>query len=268
MKFLVNDLSRIYGLSNQTLHYYEKKGLLRPERDVINGYRYFDITDLSVMGALKKYRNAEFSLNEVAVLSDGSNEDDIIESFENQIERLTKEIERKELIIEQLKKETILCNNYKKNGSIVTIEELEGFLRFKSTGMEIVYQNKKIRKEATPWFENIFFTNASKMFYLKDGEEGLYEYSYGMLATKSAAKFLNLKVTENVDEIEGGYFATCMINSKYETDINESINKCAGYIKDNNYFMRSQPFTRIIFYYKEKDLIRTISQIIIPVAKK
>ncbi len=265
MKILVSDLSRLYGLSNQTLHYYENKGMLHPERDVVNGYRYFNASDLSLLGALKKYRNAEFSLKEVAKLCDVSNEDDIITNYINQKEKLSKEIEKKQYIADKIEEEVTLYKQYKENGSVVKIEKLEGFLRFESLGSEIIFQDKKMQKEAVPWLNNIFFTDACKIFYLRDESEGKYEYSYGMLATKSMANYLKLTVSNNVRLVEEGYFVTNIINSKYNKDINKPINRCIDYIKENNLSTRGNPFSKTIFYYKDKKIRETINQIIIPV---
>lgn len=41
MEIIVSDLAKLYGISNQTLHYYEDKNILHPKRNVINNYRYY-----------------------------------------------------------------------------------------------------------------------------------------------------------------------------------------------------------------------------------
>lgn len=268
LKFLINDLATLFGLSNQTLHYYEKKGMLHPERDVINDYRYYHASDLSLLGALKKYRNAEFSLKDVDKLCHDSNEDDVILNYVKQKEKLTKEIEKKQCVVKKVEEELKLCNDYKENGSAIRTEKLEGFLRFESIGTEIIFQDKKMQNEAIPWFENIFFTDAAKIFNLKDEGEDTYQYSYGMIATKSMANYLKLNVTENVKVIEEGYFVTSTINSKYERDSNKTINRCMDYINENKFTTRGNPFSKTIFYYKNKNSRERISQILIPVNNK
>lgn len=84
MDILVSDLAKLLGLSNQTLHYYENKKILNPKRDIMNSYRYYDAADLSLLGSIKKYRNAGFSLSETMMLCHNSDELDIISQYNKQ----------------------------------------------------------------------------------------------------------------------------------------------------------------------------------------
>lgn len=266
MEIIVSDLAKLYGISNQTLHYYEDKNILHPKRNVINNYRYYESSDLKLLGTIKKYRNAEFSLQDTVSFCGNCNEQDIISQYHKQKKFLYDEIEKKQQIIKQLDDDLLLYTRYKENGTAFFTEELEGFLRFESPAKEIIFQNQDMRTEAIPWFKNILHTRASQMFYIDENTKKITEYTYGMLASVSTAKFLNLIVTENVKEIKGGSFVTSITNTSSDKTLEELLYDCIKFINDNNYKMRGKPFTKTVFAFSNKNKEHVLlKQILIPV---
>lgn len=268
MDILVSDLAKLFGLSNQTLHYYEEKNILTPKRNILNDYRYYDVSDLSLLGTIKKYRNAKFSLNETMELCDNSDSWDIISKYHKQKKILWEEIQEKQYIINQIDEDLSLYMRYQEIGNTVIVEDLEGFLMFESVDKEIIFQNQKMREEATPWFKNIFHTCASKMFYIDRESKKLLKYTNAILATTSTAKFLNLTITENVKKIKSGSFVTSIVNTNFDLDTEKSIFNCIDYIDNNNLKIRGIPFSRIIFVYNNNNEYKMLKQILIPVDKK
>ena len=104
------------------------------------------------------------------------------------------------------------------------------------------------------------------MFYIDDNTKKFSHSTFGMLATISTARFLNLGITENVKEIEGGNFITSIINTNYDELFEKSIYNCLDYINNNNLKIRGMPFTKTIFVYKDdNNLPKLLEQILIPV---
>jgi len=64
---LINEVAKHTGLSQDTLRYYEKEGLITPHRGV-NRYRQYDNDVLLRINIIQRTRNAGFSLNEVREL--------------------------------------------------------------------------------------------------------------------------------------------------------------------------------------------------------
>ncbi|TCK90521.1 DNA-binding transcriptional MerR regulator [Natranaerovirga hydrolytica] len=64
MKYKSGDVQRILGIPVETLRFFENKGLITPQRDINNNYRYFDTLDLNKIIAYKLYRSFEFSLED------------------------------------------------------------------------------------------------------------------------------------------------------------------------------------------------------------
>lgn len=58
------DLEQISGLTKHTIHYYEKEGLLHPQRDE-NGYRNYSDKDVQTLQLIKFLRNLNISIDDV-----------------------------------------------------------------------------------------------------------------------------------------------------------------------------------------------------------
>lgn len=267
MNILVGDLAKLYGISSQTLHYYEERNILHPKRDVMNGYRYYETSDLPHLGSIKKYRNAGFSLNESIDIYDNAKESEVPSYYIEQKKALWKEIEEKQHIIHQLDDDLAIYMRYRENPEAIIIEELEGFLRFESRGSQIIFQDQRMRNEAIPWFKDIFYTSGSQMFYLDKELNCILSSTHGMVATLTAAKYLNLKVTENVELIKAGKFLTSIINTNINKDFEKALFNCMYYIKEKNLKIRGNPFTKTLFIFKDdNNSNKVLEQILIPIA--
>lgn len=249
MEILVGELAKLYGISNQLLHYYEDKGILNPQRSSTNGYRYYETTDLSKLGSIKKYRNAEFTLPEGLKLYENSTEWEVASYYQKQKEKLWFEIERKQYVMKCLDEDLALYTRYQHIGSKFLEEELEGFMCFESAGTQIIFQDNNKRKEATEWFKNIMYTNAAYIYHINDETMNVNEISYGMISSKLMARYLKLDKTDNVSYIDDGMFLTSVMNTEYDGSPEEYILKCLQYVKENKYKLTGNPFSRTIFIY-------------------
>lgn len=64
MKYKSGDVEKILGISVETLRFFENIGLVKPYRDPVNNYRYYNSLDLNKIVAYKFYRGYEFTLDE------------------------------------------------------------------------------------------------------------------------------------------------------------------------------------------------------------
>lgn len=64
-KFSVKDISQILNVSIQTVHFYEKKGVISPERNKKNNYREFSTSDLFDLYNALKYNRLGFTVRDI-----------------------------------------------------------------------------------------------------------------------------------------------------------------------------------------------------------
>ena len=68
----VSDLARRAGTTSETVRHYTDIGLLKPERDPGNGYRYYGNWDLRLMKFALKARSLGFTLSDIQSLAKAS----------------------------------------------------------------------------------------------------------------------------------------------------------------------------------------------------
>jgi DNA-binding transcriptional MerR regulator len=65
INYLISDLAKKSGLSSDTIRFYEKKGLIKPEFRANNQYRYFNESSLKRLLLIKRYRSLNIGLKEI-----------------------------------------------------------------------------------------------------------------------------------------------------------------------------------------------------------
>jgi len=63
--YKIGDISHIYGLSNDSLRYYERLGIVDPKRDSESGYRYYDTWDVNFLIECLRFKSYGFSLKDI-----------------------------------------------------------------------------------------------------------------------------------------------------------------------------------------------------------
>ncbi|MBV1756953.1 MAG: MerR family transcriptional regulator [Dethiosulfatibacter sp.] len=265
-RVLVSEIAKLFGLTNQTIHYYEEKKIIKPKRDLLNNYRYFNESDIKRLGAIKKYRNAEFSLEEAEQMCEVDNFDEIITKMSLRREAVLRHIRHQKLIADRLDEQVELTKRYRKVGSQPVVQILPTQFILVAYDSEVIYQDEAFKTEASSWFQNIFFTNACSLFNVNLENGSLKKVAFGMLATDEIKVYLGLKITDNIIVIDEGSFVTATVMIGSDADTQDEMSKLINYCQSNNYCLRGQPFIRTIFSSKSKsDNYLLFVQIFLPI---
>lgn len=84
------------GITRQNIRFYEKKGLLRPERNQENDYRQYSVEDIERLKTIKMLRKLDFSVENIKEVLDGSM--DFSQAVRQQLENLRER--KKELSVQ------------------------------------------------------------------------------------------------------------------------------------------------------------------------
>ena len=63
--FRIGEISKLYGISVDTLRHYEKQGILKPEQVSHSGYRYYSNRQIWVLNIIRTLRELDVSLPEI-----------------------------------------------------------------------------------------------------------------------------------------------------------------------------------------------------------
>ena len=105
VKYKIGEASKFLGMTNDTLRYYERKGIIAPQRDEESGYRYYDSWDINMLLDSMLFRSYGFSVLDITSMI---NMDDL----DKYIERCHKQEENLESIIEEYQKKLRYLEEY------------------------------------------------------------------------------------------------------------------------------------------------------------
>ncbi|MDR0916644.1 MAG: MerR family transcriptional regulator [Oscillospiraceae bacterium] len=103
-KYKIGDVARILGISADLIRYYEEKGVVAPEKDPDNRYRYFDTWDINYLIDCLWYKHFGFGIEQVAHMVTEYTYPRLLESLEDKTEELRDNIRRQELLLERIEK--------------------------------------------------------------------------------------------------------------------------------------------------------------------
>ena len=103
-EFQIGQAAKIFGLSPETIRYYERKNIISPAKNSDNGYRKFNIMDAGTLTWIRAYLNDGFSLDEAHELIEYSGLDRVEDVMISRKESLEETIKREQIILEGLKR--------------------------------------------------------------------------------------------------------------------------------------------------------------------
>lgn len=254
-------------MSNQTLHYYEKKHILRPKRDILSNYRYYDISDLKRLGSLKKYRNAEFSIEESQALCMES-EANIMAKYQEKQRELVRQIERQQVVEQVLNQQIQEYEIFINDGTKLNLVHKSPVYIFKSEDQEILEKEAHIQKEGTPWFENLFLTQAVKIYQIDKFNNHQFDYDYGVMAEQKIVNYLKLPMTQNIKYIGEGFCLESIHRIHDESDYGKLLEDCLNQINQDKLILRDHPYMITLIPYKNNEnKYELLVKLVIPVKK-
>lgn len=100
MKYKISDFAKTFGLSTESIRYYERIGLIKSYRDQENNYRYYDNWDLFDLSNHLVYKNFNFSLKECITALNSSSPECLCGILAGKIQELEKKIAGEKLLLE------------------------------------------------------------------------------------------------------------------------------------------------------------------------
>lgn len=93
-KYLIGEVSKLFNISRDTLVHYDNIGLLRPNKDENNGYRYYKIEDLNCLTDIIFYKTLNLSLNDIDEVMKDSSPEQVLSLIKDKEIYIHKEIEK------------------------------------------------------------------------------------------------------------------------------------------------------------------------------
>lgn len=231
--YKIGEISKIYGFGKDSLIYYEKLGILKPDRDT-NGYRMYSIQDIYRLNLIKELRGIGFSMKKIK------------EYLENRTLKSTEDILNEELILTENKIKELISQKNNILNRLESIKESKEITDFEEIELKYIKKRKAIELNANITRDEEFDFCVQKL-------QNEYEGRIDILGNNNIGSFFSEEALKNgksnvfksvfclLDEneeiynitLEEGYYASF----KYKGDYSENqkhLKKLDKFIKDNN----------------------------------
>lgn len=101
MRYTQKDIRQKLGISRDTLRLYEKKGIIEPDIDPGNGYRYYDDWQVNLLWDCRYYQGMGFSLAQVQDILKRDSLDRLAGRIETRERELARELELRGLALRE-----------------------------------------------------------------------------------------------------------------------------------------------------------------------
>lgn len=126
MEIQIGELAELQGISNQTLHYYDRIGLVKPKIHPVNGYRFYTQKSIFRLDTIFALKNSGMSLKAIGDFLEKSDPEETSILLEDQSINLGEAIRRLEQIKAQLDMRLEIVKRYKEDEKDIGFVELEG----------------------------------------------------------------------------------------------------------------------------------------------
>ena len=93
-KFLIGELSKIFNISTDTLRYYDKIGLLEPEYDKNNHYRYYSVEKFFALSRILFLKNLDISIKDIKDYFNNQDKDHLLMLLKTEEDEIDVKINR------------------------------------------------------------------------------------------------------------------------------------------------------------------------------
>ena len=268
MFYKIGDLGRMFGLSNETLRYYEKKGILHSHRDEATNYRYYDVMDVYRLGIIRNVRNMGMSLNDSIAFHKGASQKEILSLCEKRHQELQREIKLRQLIDGRLEESLAQVQRLHREGLTFMVCESPAFLRFEAGEGKMPIMEKETRTQGLSWMQNLFLVEPCTMLYRQ--EDGSWKKTKGLLTTREIHDLLGLEDSDYVKEIPRMKAVNFVIDTKgggncWDDGLRE---KLEGFMAEKSLCYNGDPFYRsILYYYDDQGIFNNYLEYFVPVCE-
>ncbi|MCD7839120.1 MAG: MerR family transcriptional regulator [Erysipelotrichaceae bacterium] len=98
MEYKIGEVSQLLHISKEMIRYYEKKGILTPERKNHNNYRTYSTMDIFMLMEVIQYQSLDFTLREINELIQNNYYEKLNEHLKAYETKINQEIELKQLL--------------------------------------------------------------------------------------------------------------------------------------------------------------------------
>lgn len=234
MKYKIGDVAKILGISPDLLRYYEKKGIVHPEKDPDNDYRYYEPWDINFLIDCLWYKGFGFSLEQIARILTQSNVKDVIYDMDAVEEEIEKSIMRQELLLSRSREHVSSIQRMRNNFGKCDLEHSPEVYRYLNRYNFIYDNSKELQQLSQRWLEYMPFVNRCFEIKTEDLSNDTDNYFWGLSLSMKYVEKLRVPLEEPVAHIPSEYCVHSFFKSSGKTGFSpRQLERVMDYIKEN-----------------------------------
>lgn len=203
MHYLINEISKLIGISPTTIRYYEKIGIINLTKDEETGYRYFEPIDVNVLMRARILRGFGFSMQEVGSIMNTGKLESSTELLKGRRQGICREIEELQHLSEKLEERISLLEE------LDSKKPFQFSRRMRPEMLGIVYRdataitgNAKLHKIISRWMEYAPYVFPLIIQDPETAEEERPNFQMGLCINADDAERMGAKEDAQVFRIE------------------------------------------------------------------
>lgn len=262
-KYKIGELAKKFGVSVQTIRFYEEKGLLTPTKDEHTGYRYYDNWNINFLLDIIQLKKQSFSLNETKEILTSKSLENITQYYNSKEIELIKKIHELEEIVNYLENQKRTMNDFYKHIDTFKIVKSPRLLFHSYRSNEKLLN--ALNNETDQWIQMI--PEASPTFYINQIDLNTldninYLWGYSISSKKGIDKDLDFQNNQFISSQKALY---CTFEAGDEHTFSRSLKKVIEKARKQNYTLISNPFGRLIIRTQDNNHMKRYFEIWLPI---
>ena len=201
MRYKIGDVSRILGISADLLRYYEKKGVVRPQKDQNNDYRYYDTWDINFLIDCLWFKRFGFAIPQVAYMVTDCYHGDLLSLLDAKSDQMEADIRRQEQLLGRLREYRDAAERVKAGLGICELQDSPELICYLNRFNYSYNYTPEMQRLSRQWQEYMPFTQR----YFEIPQEGLMgdgaDFAWGFSLRTPYAEELDVQVKPPVKRL-------------------------------------------------------------------
>lgn len=175
-RYKIGVISALMGMTSEALRYYEREGIITPEKDGVSGYRMYTAWDLHILIRIRMFRRYGMTLEESAEALSCDNVQDVVDVLGEKEKELAQTIDEQQRLLARLHRDRRAMLDAQQNVGKFRVE-MSPAMYFLATQRSYNFINERVKAYGS-WIEKVPYVGSGGIFDVP-GKVG--ELRYGLL---------------------------------------------------------------------------------------
>ncbi|MCL1896119.1 MAG: MerR family transcriptional regulator [Clostridiales bacterium] len=182
MRYKIGEVARILGISTDLIRYYEEKGVVKPQKNRANRYRYYDAWDINHLIECIWYKKMGFGIEDIGRMSNTESYEELVARLTARSETLSNDIHYQQMLLARMRSLTDSVVHIKGGVGVCGLRPNREFLYYLNRRNEAFDNDPSLRGLNEVWSRYMPFTK--RLFLVGPealaGENDDYRWGYSI----------------------------------------------------------------------------------------